>query len=239
MKKFIACLAFTLGLMIATFGTALADTYDIPVIVGGKVVTITVEVKDSAVISASTVSKGVFLGKPQVRIEEKKVVEGGYWAKQMPDALERVAIEKDKFTGSTFYSSELNVGALDSSVYPYVGTDGKRIWFRFKAILITDELVYAESCTIVADGEKFSLKFNPSDAYRDYGASYVFEGIDYAVSGNKDIEMLKTVANAENIQIRFYGHNSNYDHEVTKDEKRAFAEALAVYELLGGDLGEQ
>ena len=47
--------------------------------------------------------------------------------------------------------------------------------------------------------------------------------------------MLDAVAKAEKVTIRFYERSRTYDHALGEDEQRAFAEALAVYELLGGN----
>lgn len=239
MRKLTGILVFALVFVLFSFTLALADSYDIPVVVSGKTVTVTVTVEDSAVISASTKSRGALVGKPVRIVEKKEVVEGGYWAELVPNALEIVKIEEDKFSGSTFYTSEANSAATDSRVYPYVSSNDGKLWLRFVAIMVTDDLMFSKGCTILADGEKFTLKFSPLESYREAGIGYYFEAVDIEIAGTKDVGMLQAIADAEDVQVRFYGQKNNHDHELTAKEKQTFVEALAVFELLGGDLENQ
>lgn len=118
-----------------------------------------------------------------------------------------------------------------------MGTDGKSLWFRFSANLIMDEPLIFNSCTIVADGKKYNLKFPVASVNSEYlGYEKFFASGDIGLNGAEERDMLDAVAMANDIEMRFYGLTGTYDHTLTKSEKNTFAEALAVYELLGGKL---
>lgn len=232
--KILFALFVSLFLSLFLFGTALANDYEIPVIAGGKVFTISISVSDSAIISATTKDSGVSVGKPVAKA--KAVGEPGEWAKLMPDALERVSVEKDKFSGNIFYFSK-SIDSLtgQSQVYAYVGTDGKNPWFRLLVAMVTDRVLMFDGATVLADGQKFALTFKPLEGTHDYiGDNSFFDAADIQLSGKDDMAMLQAVAKAESVEIRFYARSDRYDYELSKTEKQAFAEALAVYELLGG-----
>ena len=94
---FVRSLAVSVVLLLALFATAMADTYEIPVIAGGKVITLTVDVDGSQIVSV-TASKGALLGKAKKKESELPVLNPGYWSQQIPDALNLVEVKKDEFT---------------------------------------------------------------------------------------------------------------------------------------------
>ena len=231
---FARSLAVSIVLLFAFCATAMADTYEIPVITGGKVITLTVDVEGGQIASA-TASKGVLLGKVKRKEPELPVLNPGYWPQQIPDALNLVEVKKDEFTGITFYTSRVPVTG-QSEVYPYVGTDGKSVWLRFLAILVTGDPMTIDRCTIVADDKRFTLDFPFSAVDTRYlGNQSYFSSGDIKLASAEEKAMLDAVAKAEKVTIRFYERSRTYDHALGKDEQRAFAESLAVYELLGGN----
>lgn len=226
--KILFALFLSLFLSLLSFGTALADDYEIPVIAGGKVFTISVSVSDSSIISATTKDSGVSVGRPVVKA--KAVGEPGEWAKLMPDALEWVNRSEDQFTGNTFYSSKkFSADRLGSQVTAYVGTDGNKTWFRLSAILVTDKSLLFDSATALVDGKKFHLKFNMLNGTHEYLSGGTYFDAD-------DIEMQRkfvdAVAVAKSVQIRFYTRNSTYDYTLSEDEMETFRLALAVEEMV-------
>lgn len=238
MRKTLAVSLCSMFLILIFSSVALADTYEIPVITNGKIITLSVEVEGGVVVSASTVARGVLVGKP-VDVTKKPVVEGGYWAELMPDALSRVEKSKDEFSGNTFYTSKFTILQDDGAIYPYIGTDGDDVWIRFSVFLVSEKATMFDNCTIVADGEKFTLKFNTLDAKLDFGAGNVYESNDIGLSGKSSMKMLQAVAKAKITKIRFYGRTEIFDYVITAQEKNAFIEALATFELLGGDIDKE
>lgn len=226
----------SIALTLLTFGTAYAETFDIPVITGSKTITVTVQVEDNSIITATTTAPGVKIGNPVAKVQP--ATKPGEWAKLFPDVMDRVKIDEDQYAGSTFYTSKAADKIIgESRVYPYVGTDGDKVWFRLLAILISDDSLYFDRATVLADGKKFSLKFNPLDATHDYlsGGNY-WDSADIPLESKAELNMLQMLARAKTVNIRFYTRTSSYDHELSEVERVAFAEALAVYELLGGDV---
>ena len=231
---FARSLAVSIVLLLTFCATAMADTYEIPVIAGGKVITLTVDVENSRIVSA-TASKGVLLGKVKKKEAGLPVLNPGYWSQQIPNALDLVEVKKDEFTGSTFYTSRIPVTG-QNEIYPYVGTNGKSVWLRFVAILITDDPVTFDSCAIVADDKRFTLNFPFPTVNTEYlGYQSYFSSGDIGLASVEEKAMLDAVAKAEKVMIRFYERGKTYDHTLGKEEQRSFAEALAVYELLGGN----
>lgn len=234
--KFFVAMLLSLFLSALSFGAALADDYEIPVIAGGKVFTISISVEDHAVVSATTKTKGVSVGKPVEVIHQ--TTEDGQWASLLPNALETVQIDKDDFSGSTFYTNKAVVSALGSKVYAYVGAKGDKRWLCLAAIMVTDKLLIFDRATVLADGEKFTLQFDLTTGTHEYlGDSSYFDAADVVLESS-DNAMVEAMASAKTTKIRFYTRNSTYDYVLSERDKKAITEALAVYELLGGKLSE-
>lgn len=71
MKRSIAIPIFSLILTVLSFSTALAESYDIPVTVGGKVITITVEINNNVISSATATDTNVVVGKPVAKTQKQ------------------------------------------------------------------------------------------------------------------------------------------------------------------------
>ena len=157
----------------------------------------------------------------------------------MPNALETIQIDKDDFSGNTFYSNKAIDSALGSKVYAYVGAKDDEQWFCLAAILITDNSLFFERATVLADGKKFTLEFDLTTGTHEYlGDGSYFDAADIVLSGLDDDAMLDAMARAKSTKIRFYTRNSTYDYVLSERDKNAITEALAVYELLGGKFNE-
>ena len=228
MKRVLLSLFFAGVLTIIAFSAVLADSYDIPIVVDGKAVTITIEVRGSSLVSTSTQSQGVLIGEPK-KLGKLNGTDAGHWAKLNPDALTKVVIDEDKFEGTTTYTSKTMKGNMDTQMYLSLTAKGKDLQLRIMALYVGEKELGLDECIILADGIRYKFELKPRFVLRDITADgQYFEGAIIGIS-EKNFSDLEEIANASKVSVRFGGTIRNYDHDLSAAEKQTLSEILAVY----------
>ena len=139
------------------------------------------------------------------------------------DQVDKITWYSDKSTPS--YN---NVNAT----YLYLGDDASGPGMRFKIQYAAHNWLFIQSAIIVIDGEKRGSL--GGEWKRDHDTR-IWEWIDVPVSRD-NIKLVRDMANAKKVLIRFEGRQYQKDREVSATELKAMRNILEAYKELGGTL---
>ena len=92
--------------------------------------------------------------------------------------------------------------------------------------------LFINSYTILVDGRTYSINPGFQEVERDNGGFMIWEWYQFQVS-KPDVDMIEKIANSKSAEIRYYGDQYYDDGTISKEEKQAFKNVLAAYEVLG------
>lgn len=96
------------------------------------------------------------------------------------------------------------------------------------------EYLGIQSYTIKADENKFEITLGWNDLKSDFNYGAASENYTMHVN-NSNIDMIKSLAGAKKIIIRYHGRQFYDDRTVSAKEIKALNNVLEAYEALGGD----
>ena len=152
---------------------------------------------------------------------------------KLSSVMGKLTTETDKVQGATFYKPQCMPEYADIRCYilPYIGKDTNNTWLRMDIHYTGDSWVFFKSIEVVADGTHYSKSFNYFDVNHSNSGGVVWEWIDTEV-GNRDIEMLKAIANSNETIVRYEGDTYTYDLTVTSADKQGIKDILTAYEAM-------
>ena len=153
---------------------------------------------------------------------------------ELEQALDQLYIKRDDVEGKTVIAPNKDlVNIRSATVLPcFIYSDnvglsplhivaeywGKR-WVFFKQVIIS------------MDGESYTKSFGSNEVLRDNADGYVWEWAEFNASA-EEIEVLRKMAAAEKITIRFKGKERAYDIQMFKKGKQSILDTLHAYELM-------
>ena len=170
-------------------------------------------------------------GKDEYRKQqEKKKKEAA--EKKRKEAFLKLDKEYDKVQDITWYKSSSQPYYTDTRSYvlPYIGKSGDSYWMKLRFLYTGDSWVFFDNVEIYADGQKFYKTFDYYEMIHDNDTE-VWEYIDIDPT-DTDIEMLKTMANADETIVRFKGQERQYDLTISSEDKRGIKNVVNAYELV-------
>lgn len=146
--------------------------------------------------------------------------------------IPNVRIKPDSIAGVIWYHDSSttkfnNVNAM----YVYVGKQTTVPTLRLRLQYENDKWLFIQKATLVADGHKYLVT---GSWQRDHNAR-VWEWVDLVVEAPQ-MQMLKQVANAKSVVVRYEGRQYIHDRTIPAKELKAIAHMLQVYKDLGGTL---
>lgn len=139
------------------------------------------------------------------------------------DDVEGITWLRDKATPKT---------PIRTIAFLYMGTKpGAAPWLRFKVQYWGESWLFVEKAIIVIDGVRQPEIQGKWD--RDHSAGSVWEYRDLGVSA-ASAPVLKAMAAAARVVIRFEGRRSYSDYKVPAGELQAIGRMIAAFEELGG-----
>lgn len=144
----------------------------------------------------------------------------------------------DKVEGITWYQHKNMPNYIDirSYIIPYIGESGNNHWVCIRYNYTADSWIFWENMTIMVDGEKYYKNVGSGNTIRDNDTEvweWYDECLDYNEDmNNRDLQMLKAIAQSKETIIRFQGDEYHYDLQVTQADKNMIADTLALYEAL-------
>lgn len=139
------------------------------------------------------------------------------------DDIEKVTWYQDKST--TKYQ---NV----NSAHIYMGDRGEAPWLRMSLQYAGSSWLFIKKATIVIDGTK---RGEIGGTWQRDNSSTVWEWLDAPVTA-ENIQLVRDMANAKKVVIRFDGQQYYKDREIPAAELKAMRNVLAAYKELGGPL---
>ena len=148
--------------------------------------------------------------------------------------------DEDPFNGVTFYYPagwswyDENTWVADqrSFILPYMGIDeNNNVWLDVVYNYTGDDWVFWTSLTILADGEKFTQSYSSSQMVHDNSGGKVWEYIDDFPDA-AGIDMLRAIANANEVLVRFQGRDYAVDITLSDTDKAAIRQTLEVFDAL-------
>lgn len=138
------------------------------------------------------------------------------------DAVEKISWYRDKATPSI---------PLRTITYLYMGEQNGSSWLRLHVQYWADTWLFVDRALIVVDGEKRGELTGPWK--RDNASGSIWETLDLAVN-RQNSGVVKAMAGAKAVTIRFYGNRGYYDHKMSASDLKAVANMVKAYEALGG-----
>lgn len=148
-------------------------------------------------------------------------------------AVASLAKKHDKIEAITWYqdkSSPMHANA--NGAYIYMGDKGETAWLRLRVQFHSDDWLFIKSATFVINGEKRGLIEGRWE--RDNSGGKVWEWSDSSV-GDEQLGLLKAMASAKEVIIRFDGAKYRRDRTLNKSELSSIKNVLKAYTELGGN----
>lgn len=171
-----------------------------------------------------------------------KIINIGIDAANEQRAADRAAAEKlldgfrkqeDEFNGVTFYSHPSSPRYRNrNGIYCYFGISDNQpatSQLRFAVQYYADDWLFVDSYIFLIDGER--VPYTPGNVETDHSGGKIWEYSDEPVTSSM-MTMLKEIAAANEVKIRFNGSQYYKDKTLTSDQKSAIGEVIKVYELL-------
>lgn len=137
----------------------------------------------------------------------------------------------DEIKGITWVSHK-SIPTLDTYMSLYFGLEGENsrvMPLRLKLQYHSDSWLFVQSVTIKADDQTFQL--GSLDFERDNGYGGIWEWSDTIA---EDKAMLRKIADAKKVTIRFDGKQYYYDFSLPESQKQAIKEMILAWERYGG-----
>lgn len=148
----------------------------------------------------------------------------------LSSALAKMRKSEDKIENITWYHDKTSPTYNNSNnIYLYIGHQIGSTWLRARFQYTSDDWLFIESITVVADGRKFER----TGLFERDNDSRIWEWLDSSVS-HDDLEMMKAIASSKDATVRYIGRQYRNDRTITAKEKAAIKNVLVAYAALGG-----
>jgi hypothetical protein len=150
--------------------------------------------------------------------------------------LAQLKAEHDDFQHVTWYRDRTYSDDPTTQAFQaYLGKDDQsgEPYLRLLVRYAGDDWIFFDTAEVLADGKQFTIIRGAHSAVKeDNDERGVWEWADVEVN-DEDLQMLKTVATANDVRLRLSGKYSQ-DRAITAREKAAVGRVLAAYTALGG-----
>ncbi len=117
-------------------------------------------------------------------------------------------------------------------VYFQCDSNGNAGNLRIKNVYTADSWLLVESYQIKTDAQTYEIEKGSFSVERD-NDSEVWEWYDDPVD-DQTLTMLRDISTSKSVMIRYKGRQYHHDRTMGAAEKKAIAEMLELYALLGG-----
>ena len=153
---------------------------------------------------------------------------------ELEQALEPLYIKHDDVEGNTVIAPNKDlVKIMSTTALPFfVYSDSAGLSpLRIVAEYYGERWLFFKQVVISTDGECYTKSFGNNEVLRDNADGYVWEWAEFNASA-EEIEVLRKMAAAEKITIRFKGKERVYDIQMFKKGKQSILDTLHAYELM-------
>lgn len=157
---------------------------------------------------------------PKLKDSERAAIYAGM--RKKVDKIERITWYRDAATPEA---------SLRTTAYLYMGEQYGLSWLRLHVQYWADTWLFVDRALIVVDGEKRGEL--TGSWKRDNGSGSIWEYLDLMVTGQNS-GVIKAMAGAKEVTIRFYGSKGYFDYKLPPAEVRAMANMVKAFEALGG-----
>lgn len=155
---------------------------------------------------------------------------------RLADATKKMRKKYDDMNGITWYRDRTSPQYTNyNGFFAYIGKEeGSNPWLRLRIQYAADDWLFIEKYIIKVDGRIYTISEEKyGEIETDNGSGGIWEWLDRTVNQN-EFEIIKAVANGENVKIRFVGKQYHKDKTITSKQKLALRNVLDTYEALGG-----
>ncbi len=137
--------------------------------------------------------------------------------------------EVDKVEGITWYRDATAPKYHSvNSVHAYFGVKpGLKPWLRMRFQYADRKWLFVRSAIVIADGQRFDLA---TDRWERDHDSRIWEWLDAPA----DEKLLRAIASAKKVTVRYEGRQYHDDREVTAKQRAAITRTLAAFKAMGG-----
>jgi len=163
----------------------------------------------------------------KVREEKRKLANATKKMRKTYDDVEGISWYRDRTSPryNNYNGFFAYIGKRDGSHNP---------WLRLRIQYAADDWLFIEQYIIKVDGVTYTINEQEyGEIETDNGSGGIWEWLDRSVS-NKELEIIKAVANGKKVKIRFVGKQYRKDKNITSKQKLALRNVLDAYEALGG-----
>lgn len=140
--------------------------------------------------------------------------------------LSELHLKYDKIENRVFVRQ---TGMEDMPIRAYLGYKKKKPWLRMKVMYRADDWLFVNSYIVVADDVRYE---SPVQKFkRDHTSGIIWEWIDVSPN-NEQLKLLKKVADAKEVTVRFKGNNYSADKTMSTKAKTDVKRIMEVYRLL-------
>jgi hypothetical protein len=137
----------------------------------------------------------------------------------------------DDVEGITWYHDKSSPGFNNvNALFLYIGEKRGDQWLRLRIQYKAEDWLFVERVVIAADDARYTISEGPWE--RDHSTE-IWEWLDYTPSA-ADLAMLRQVADAKRVVIRYEGKQYRNDWVLPDTHKQAIKRVLAAYAALGG-----
>lgn len=146
---------------------------------------------------------------------------------EVAELLVDLKIEKDEIDSRFFISPKGS--PLKSDVQLYIGFDESDEWLRFKVKYYDDDWLFVKSYKVAADDYRWQ---SPKMEFkRDHSSGSVWEWLDTSAS-DKELEVAKAIASADEAIIRFQGSKYYSDKTLQAEQKGSLRKIIKLFNLI-------
>lgn len=177
------------------------------------------------------------LNKIALAMEEAKKEQRLKEEQRLANATKKMRKNYDDMNGTTWYYDKTSPRHLNTRTDfgAYIGKQEYGLpWLRLRVLYVADDWLFIEKYIIKVDGRVYEITEKKyGEIETDNGGGEIWEWLDRSV-GSREFKIIKAIADAKEVKIRFVGRQYHKDRVVTKREKQALKNVLDAYEALGG-----
>ncbi|HOT75383.1 MAG TPA: hypothetical protein PK467_06340 [Candidatus Wallbacteria bacterium] len=175
--------------------------------------------------------------KTRYKEERKTERKKKYGEKETAEILKKMRTETDDVADMTRYTDKSTTAYNNVESFHLTLIKPKELEKPLLYLKIQrrgSEYLGIQSYTIKADENKFEITLGWNDLKSDFNYGAASENYTMHVN-NSNIDMIKSLAGAKKIIIRYHGRQFYDDRTVSAKEIKALNNVLEAYEALGGD----
>jgi len=145
----------------------------------------------------------------------------------------RISVDDMQMT-TWYYSQSTPKYSNRNSFHVYMGEKDGSVWLRLKIQYYADDWLFIQKYIIKADSSIYNL-IPTSRVETDNDSGKIWEIYEEGVNAS-NYSMLKNIASANTVKVRFEGRQYYNDRVLSSAEKQSIGQVMELFEAMGGKI---